>query len=947
MIADEKILSSVDYINNIIKFKKWLFRFYFKGASLVGNRVLLPNAQKTADILKIYSSWIQWFCVGKNNSKPKSLPMVPGWDHKSSSLGLIVFRGTIYHRLYQPYNHALSRDERKTLLQMIFGRALPPPLFSKLEESMIENNKILFSQREYSLPNSIVLGALSFVSKRWRKPKMNTHFSVSNSSTFQDAKLGRSGVISKSVSFFRSKKVIDFVQEYETYDCFGNLFLMKKEAYVLGESLQDSLIEHCYPRLGGNTNIRQYTKEFFGMSNIGYLISLDATRLALGKGIFLTDYKNDLIDRFLFRKEELPVTYFPLSYPKTRITCLSEPSNKARTLGISEHWLITLLQLIRHRIEPCFYADFRTGFGFRAAHKLWELYKKIFWLRKGKKNFYPKNFFCLNTDLKSATDYIPLRLIKTVWRYILSFLFKKDDPIMVFRNLIWCPRDIVIAKKFKHLKLKEGYHKCGSFMGEPCSFITLTLINVVAFEVTVQCTMNDLKPCLITSFYEYRWYFCVICGDDMFSYLPYKSYKVLHDVYRLLGSITSPGKDSSSRDLAIFCECYMFITSYMLEFIDIVKLRLLTPMSRLHRDCRASVIGRGHTLTKYLSWNPNKIIRKISYKCMGDMYRSKIEKSLWRDFPLQLPISLGGIDLPIGSMANAVRRYPKYIRCFEVLLAKRFETRVFWAYSIRSLTDRRPRVIPLEDPLDVLHKMFGFSPIVKESLVIGNDGFPIINRNSFYSSKAIFSYIKKTFKTVRRRLDGGIEYSHLYELAEDHLGLITLDKVIDSITRIKSFYKLLTEEHDASRKVVLKFSKYLRKWDKLMKLFIQSFYDGHPVSFANLPDKEIERSIRKLGTSLWASSVVFISNTSPLISIINEGPNLRIRYDLNHLNKDDYKMYDALFNKADYLGFISHFNLPRKGDRGSIHDPMVYRQIFKASLALRKIPGFDNLLKSK
>jgi len=227
--------------------------------------------------------------------------------------------------------------------------------------------------------------------------------------------------------------------------------------------------------------------------------------------------------------------------------------------------------------------------------------------------------FGQSTDYSASTDYIYLSVIETIWRGFLSNVDKRH-PFLVFQELIWCPRNLEIDKPFERfVTLGDKTHKRGSFMGEPLSFMTLTLINLIINEIS-EFYFRVGRPLWsgIDHYIECRDPIG-ICGDDFVS--------VRHDAGRIrifntvaleVGMKLSRGKDFQSGRVLIFCEDHIIVifdpaaNTIRFEYVDVVKSRLFTTMCRQHSDNRSSVLGKGRMLGNQLDYFPSENQRLTS-----------------------------------------------------------------------------------------------------------------------------------------------------------------------------------------------------------------------------------------------------------------------------------------------------------------------------------------------
>jgi hypothetical protein len=453
------------------------------------------------------------------------------------------------------------------------------------------------------------------------------------------------------------------------------------------------------------------------------------------------------------------------------------------------------------------------------------MYKHINYLINKNKWYHIPKMRILSVDMSSATDRIPIKFIIILWKYI--FKNYPNKYLRCYEHLVWCDRRIEPA----HPKGMASFIlKSGSLMGEPLSFLTLTLYNLVAYTLSKQCLaqQKDLKD--LKRLEPISGHYVAICGDDMIVITLRGLRRYLAQVYKALSAILSKGKDHECISHGTFCECHIYMEyknkKYKIFYVDSLKLRLLTPACRVHRDGRASVIGRGQYLSKVISWISYENTRKYARICMFDLYRIRIEKGMFVPVPIELPPNLGGISFPLRPLQETVNLYPALFSAFDQICKSDLYTRALWAYSLIRLTSRRSRAIPEVDPYDILKKFTSNNEVIdlkiKNSISYTLENIP---KNKVFTSYSIIQLVKRYCLEEKVEIptyDGLPSYRFLNEQAEK-LGFIPIEKVLSNSQRITNFYSLMTTEAKPSNKVVLNFPKYIGKFHKLIKLMIKEF----------------------------------------------------------------------------------------------------------------------------
>jgi hypothetical protein len=167
--------------------------------------------------------------------------------------------------------------------------------------------------------------------------------------------------------------------------------------------------------------------------------------------------------------EQVPVEYQNTMRIPTRMISLSEPGFKARPLSPGLFANIIVQKNMRQMLQPLLARDGRFRIGLNTTNKLWAFLK--FWKDKP----LSKDSFAQSSDFKSATDFIPMRTQEVLWQTFTSFL-PVGHPFRVFASLLWGRRLLLEMSKDNCITAMH-MHECGTFMGEPMSYMTLTILN--------------------------------------------------------------------------------------------------------------------------------------------------------------------------------------------------------------------------------------------------------------------------------------------------------------------------------------------------------------------------------------------------------------------------------------------------------------------------------------
>jgi len=355
--------------------------------------------------------------------------------------------------------------------------------------------------------------------------------------------------------------------------------------------------------------------------------------------------------------------YLPLRRVPAVLMALAEPGAKVRPLTKNTAWFVLIMKSMRFMIEPVMARDGRARIGLRMTHKMWALLKVI--QKMGFSTQTPP--IAQSSDYTAATDHIPLSLIQAIWMPIIGRI-PKWHAFMPYSKLIFEKRDLTPLPSYRSVVDTTRNHECGSFMGEPLSFMTLTAMNLLFEEISgyyysVQRPLWSLP----VDIQVLGTRICGITGDDLAS-PRHDNLEVdlFNQVASDCGAILSEGKDGRSSRLMVFTEDHVLIHyedgKCTWVYLDVVKTRLLTTVVRQFSDNRSSILGKGRTLTNQLDYIPNlaynkRVMLVYSY-IRGLTYRFTFE-ALW--CPYELPPVLGGIGFPTDHLSDHTRRYLWFI----------------------------------------------------------------------------------------------------------------------------------------------------------------------------------------------------------------------------------------------------------------------------------------------
>jgi hypothetical protein len=866
----------------VSSFKVWFFNHALKGGNVQRGRSVLPNLSRAIKDLKVLSAWAGWWASGGLSEKPDLRPEVPGFNPDLQVMELAWFGGHLapLRAAFQP-----SQEIVHALVQVrVFGRALPPAFGSVLVQDGLDCIKVLGETFDPERPLLELFEASACkIGSQYPHPPWASHISVTKSATLDvpPERGGRALDVTNALSDWISQ--LDVLPEGQFYDCFGNIILDSIDdihlpgtdpfLYEERHNFPLGVISMVYPYIGDPIDHLFETEEgtppWLGPKT-GYLVLALASSECLEHGSF--EPAPDLIfDGVPVWRERTLVRFVPdLERPfRCRFKVLGEPGFKSRPLTIN-HWaLVVILQNMRFLMEPPFHVDGRVRIGFESQNILWDLIK---FLNKALPNFSGEVIFN-NSDFKASTDYIPLGLIRAMWRGFLKGInLNRKHPFWVFSELIWTPRYVETE-----LLESGGFHqKRGSFMGEPMSFLTLSLYNLCLTEIAGNFSKHGRSlrhlPDITEFFSEPRDPTPVgIVGDDNLSVGDKAFLDNFHSVGEASGMKFSKGKDLASSFLMILCEDHAYWDGKTIQFLDVIKLRLLTRMTRVHSDNRSAILGKASMLSTQISWDPSPTAVIAAKACYLFSFLKELDNKTFLPWlPLELPPNLGGISLPRDSTLSVLDRYPLFGSLLVWLIDQPLDTFVYWYLRLSRINQRLPKgVTPILDPETLSQVFCGYS---EGNLEDYQGGSP----RKFYGRSTVLEILQSFGINIPRSPYSGLPINDLIVAHAESIGLVQLSTIAESESRIKSFLKLFTEPD--TEPVKLSYARYQRNFNKLLK-DINVFVSGKP-EIASLSPSSDPRfgSFQKIGRQFAIRFHAYIPKIDVERYLGKEMPTLVVKY---------------------------------------------------------------------
>jgi len=944
---DRKLFRSIQI------YKLWFIKFFFAGKR---RTVLKKNGKKKVVFsplnferglkgLKAISGWLQWAALSdmkEHNAPPPPIPYWDGWHSESQNLELKWFAGSLSRYRSILTDLKFTDAELTNLCQIrTFGRALPCPTKNMCSEAFRDQMAILTTEKITPPERLKVVSHFSNeLGKRLnvREMPLHTHVSVSTSGCFERSQEegGLAGEVSSWINQLDvpldqvkvgprhlggafTDTLLDLFEScgpiIDILDVYGEaLFPRPKSFYGLSVGLKGlglkrknlSLLDTLYGGAGLSSKKRKASKfldEEALPSSLGKVILLLSSVLAEDQGVFLSDLTGKPLYPEVYlhvANWKIPVyrggqmrhhlIYKPIDMPMSKLDCLAEPGAKTRPLGKNQAWFTMVTRAMRFMAEPILSRDGRARIGLRSTNKMWTFLKYL-------KRVAPKyaTLICQSTDYRSATDLIPLDILQALWTGFLRSLPKRH-PFWVFGSLIVCQRQMFKASKFSCLEeeFPDGtLNLRGSFMGEPMSFLSLTLENLLVEEISSHYYYNvesriwdfPIKRDLL------RGDPICVCGDDVAALRDDLRRIFLFRKIAIDMGWEFSWKEGISCRILIFCEDHALVTrddkGTSILYVDVIKSRLLTTMSREHSDNRSSILGKGRMLSNQLDYFENKNLKIAVLGYFRNIFDRCFSYGIIRNqackMPIYLPPCAGGMGLPIVDSLMPSFMWPYIGHVFEVLDLKSESERFVKLAELSSLNSR------------IKH---GFSsdvnPILKSIFKTYSKAIPgkrEVSSTSIYDDSFVITLLQEVYQ-VELPDD---PYVHTYDFSSlrneaSRIGFVPLTSLTEEVERVMNFQKFI--KHGSKRE-----PRTFNTWLSSSKRYWKFLSDPSESSRLSRIGKNRWKSVAALEKSITRgfSGWIYVGEDVEQMTLINSGPSLKISFSRDSRLGGKLRLYNQPF----------------------------------------------------
>jgi len=352
-----------------------------------------------------------------------------------------------------------------------------------------------------------------------------------------------------------------------------------------------------------------------------------------------------------------------------KVLTVPEPGGKARVVTTGPWWLQILEMPVGH-VTRAYLAQLpEARSGMTKADHSWQYMYMLNYARKC-----PKEFPCLSSDLKEATDRIPHAVAATLFNSFMEGL----GLATIYHDITL---DLLLRGRQCHSRERMWETKCGVLMGEPIARTILVLFAVCMERIAYQKYLSSpFKEHFIRAY--------AVAGDDHIAYGPQQYLDEITSQYLRYGACISKEKHGTSRRAVKYCERVIDVSKIHGDWqprnlhryedylrsprVFTFKVRLVSPHSRVvdSQDESNSAISKGRDLSKYLyyaqaaGYSPKEIslVRDRFFQRMGPMMPERTSSTYWHLF---LPPRFGGLNLrlPDGSEDEILcQRIPSFTK---------------------------------------------------------------------------------------------------------------------------------------------------------------------------------------------------------------------------------------------------------------------------------------------
>jgi len=566
------------------------------------------------------------------------------------------------------------------------------------------------------------------------------------------------------------------------------------------------------------------------------------------------------------------------AYP-TKIDFVSEPGYRVRIINVPPASASVIQQIARHAIEPVLWRDKRA----QPGEQLYYIVQSFLVENKKPALTIPnEEIWVKSTDFKGASNKLPFNYNRALLHGFLEGInLPKAHPLWKIESLLYARRAIYAEKVISRWQ-NEPYsiedrirsanydHRRGTLLGDPFSFVILSLSTLFVYEVAEIYTdsKEEVKfPLGLDQLMEsptVRHYHGQILGDDaiVFTRRPFLVH--YNHVVSQVHLEISLDKDLESQLVGTYTEQYTFreTVSEDFRYHDTIKSRYFSPFSKsvgLTADGRSPALSKAGPLSRVLYYYNDPINRDIYYqkgRCASYYYHCypsmlKLETA---GFPVGLPLACGGCSAPIDDEKEYLNKHSILIEHLYYIVKAPLPEFLGWFFKLGYLThgSRHGLIRPLSKTQEY---QVALDPVITSG-------------SGIYTSNDVRIELTQLGQPPRMR-GPFLDYRDLATKAATHLKIYGLSTLISKLERNAEFEAALAEPLVEPRPVKITERNYVQNFRALIPEL-----SALPIT-AELPPWETLDALNK--AFIYRFADIYISGNHPLIqAIIENGTSLEV-----------------------------------------------------------------------
>jgi len=584
-------------------------------------------------------------------------------------------------------------------------------------------------------------------------------------------------------------------------------------------------------------------------------------------------------DPLAFRPGDLAGLVFrQVNLPKVRVTYVSEPGYRIRVVTIAEAAWAIVQQYLRQLAEPLLHRDARYKSG---AH-LYYLVKDFAAFNLPPHHIPNQDIWVKSADFQGASDRMNFQMLAAEFTGLLEgFNCPNDHPLMMFRNTVSAPRDLQLApdvsRKLPGVITHVNKHVRGTLLGDPFSFVLLSLTTLVICEVAGVMTQlpwpkdpgyapttEEVKQLFLKPAIQY---FGQVLGDDSVTFATRLFCRWFNWTTDRVAMVLSPGKDAESQYAVTYTENWALRQDLAkaFEFLDTIKSRYFSPFRKdvgIEADAVEPAIAKAPILSKTLGYyREDSPLYQLARRGVDYYYSTfpRMQGAESEGFPIGFPTQLGGLSCPYQGWESYRDKHPVWYSYVD-WLTRLAPLDVFIPFALRLRSLVRGSKKGLLTPNGRCSEWDSFVGALTLTLEGG------LNSSHLYLPEKVMELCVAEGRTIPKR-GGTTDWRRFAQTTAQEAGFIRLYEVLSDLERIDQF-RLGFLQNDVTTAVIkIRLNDYKRNFSQLMAELDLIVENPLPEILPTV-NQLLERFINRFEN-------LYILKDDVLLHALNEGPSLR------------------------------------------------------------------------